>query len=118
MYVSAIGIVADGISCYPANYSMHINLIKPTASYDGAMLNEKGMIPKVKGGLSNPWGPLGVSHVSPPYCSIVSWGHLLAGRENHHHAHACTHSPRRTFWVADGLPTRLIASLFTSSHAG
>ena len=29
---------------------MHINLIKPTASYDGATLNEKGMIPKGKGG--------------------------------------------------------------------
>ena len=30
---------------------MHINLIKPTASYNGAMLNEKGMIPKDKGGI-------------------------------------------------------------------
>ena len=75
------------------------------------------MILKVKGGVSNPWGPLGVSHVSPPCCSVVSWGHLLAGRENHHHhAHACTHSPRRTFWVADGLPTMLIMSLSISSH--
>ena len=43
---------------------MHINLIKPTASYDGATLNERGMIPKVKGGLSNQWGSLGVFHVS------------------------------------------------------
>ena len=34
---------------------------------DSAMLNEKGMIPKVKGGLSKPWDPLGVFHVSPPY---------------------------------------------------
>ena len=74
------------------------------------------MIPKVKGGLSNPWGPLGVSHVSPPCCSIFSWGNLLAGRENHHHAHAYTHSPRCTFRVGDGLPTMLIVSLFTSSH--
>ena len=29
---------------------MHINLIKPTASYDYATLNEKGMIPKGKEG--------------------------------------------------------------------
>ena len=36
--------------------NMHINKNKPTASYDGATLNEKGMIPKVKGGFSNPWG--------------------------------------------------------------
>ena len=43
---------------------MHINLIKPTSSYDGATLNEKGMIPKDKGGLSNPWEPLGKIHVS------------------------------------------------------
>ena len=74
MYVSEIGIIADGISCYLIHYSMHINLIKPTASYDGAMLNEKGMIPNVKGRFSNPWGPLGVFHVSTTmlfYCCIV-----------------------------------------------
>ena len=31
--------------------NMHINLIKPIANYAGAMLNEKGMIPKDKGGV-------------------------------------------------------------------
>ena len=70
VYVSAIRIIADGISCYLANYSfryhvnMHINENKPSSNYDGATLNEKGMIPNVKGGLSNPWDPLGVFHVS------------------------------------------------------
>ena len=34
------------------------------------MLNEKGMIPKVKGGLSNPWGPLGVFHVSATHLNL------------------------------------------------
>ena len=43
---------------------MHINLIKPTSNYDGATLNEKGMIPKGKGGIAKP-GPMGKSHVSP-----------------------------------------------------
>ena len=65
MYVSEIGIIFDGISCYLAHYSMHINLIKPIASYNGATINEKGMIPKVKGGLSKPWEPLGVSMCRP-----------------------------------------------------
>ena len=68
-YVSAIGIVADCTSCYPAHYSFGHNVkmhIKPTTSYDGATLNEKGMIPKVKGGLSNLWGSLGVAMCRPP----------------------------------------------------
>ena len=38
---------------------MHINLNKPTASYDDATLNEKGMIPKVKGGVVQPMGVIG-----------------------------------------------------------
>ena len=45
---------------------MHINLMKPIASYDGATLNEKGMIPKVKGGLSKLWEPLRVAMCRPP----------------------------------------------------
>ena len=50
VYVLAIGIIVDGILCYPTHYSVHINLIKPTTSYDGATLNENGMILKGKGG--------------------------------------------------------------------
>ena len=52
---------------------MHINLIKPTANYNYATLNEKGMIPKDKGGLSNSWDPLGKSHVSN-LKRLFSWG--------------------------------------------
>ena len=85
---------------------MHINLIKPTASYDVAMLNEKGMIPKGKGGDFLTHG--GHSELAMCHHPVVSWGNLLDGRENHRHAHACTHSPRRAFWVVDVLPTRLI----------
>ena len=83
MYVSAIGIVAEGISCYLAHYSFghhvntHINLIKPTANYNGATLNEKGMIPKVKGGFSNLWGSLGVHHVSATLLISSIWEQLL-----------------------------------------
>ena len=51
------------------------------------MLNENGMIPKVKGGLSNPWGSLRVCHILATHlnlCSLLvgssySWG-VVGGR--------------------------------------
>ena len=48
---------------------MHINLIKPTASYDSTTLNEKGMIPKGKGGIAKT-RPMGKKpRVATPFLS-------------------------------------------------
>ena len=52
-------------------------IIKPISSYNDAMLNEKHMIPKVKGGLSNPWGPLGLCHVSTTLVMLLLVGEAM-----------------------------------------
>ena len=81
--------------------------------------------PRVRGGFLNldAWGKATCRHslfvsLNHHLSFLLLGGTTIGWQENHHHAHACTHSPRRAFWVTDGLPTMWIASLFISSHAG
>ena len=80
--------------------------------------------PRVRRGLLklDPWGKAMCRHslfvsLNHHLSFLLLGGTAIGWKENHHHAHSCTHSPRCAFWVADGLPTRLITSLFISSHA-
>ena len=84
MYVSAIGIIADGMSYYLAHYYVasckYAHQIKQTTtSYDSATLNEKGMVSKDKGwGMSNLvlWGG------KPMCCHLVCFATFLVSLVN------------------------------------
>ena len=82
----------------------------------------RGMISKgYERGMLNieSWGkshvsPLSFAHHHLSFLLLV--GIVICWQKYHSYTHADTRSPRRAFWVADGLPTREIASLSIFHH--